>query len=41
LKKVISLIYDPRGETREAFELRMDEAVAATALPPEGVHVIV
>ena len=41
MKKVISLIYDPKEESKEAFEARMAQAVAATGEPEENVTVIV
>jgi hypothetical protein len=39
--KYIQLIYDPKEETREAFETRMAEAVAAAGEQEENVTVIV
>jgi hypothetical protein len=39
--KFIELIFDPKEETKEAFDTRVAEAIAATGEPAENVRVIV
>jgi hypothetical protein len=41
MPKFIELIFDPKEETKEAFEARVAEAIAATGEPTENVRVIV
>ena len=39
--RYISLVYDPKEEAVEQFEIRCNEAIVATGLPAEEVTLVV